>query len=245
MGSIKKRENFDYSEKYILDVLNKHFFSKNSLKYLINNLYFFNWESDYLAITKSGYLYEIEVKISKNDYKKDFEKKDKHLILENTLNNNINGIIPNYFYYAVPYGLIDISDVPNYAGLIYINNNVFPYFKIIKNAPKIVAEKTDLTKLNLADKFYYNMWTWKNKAENEYPNIINDLKNQLDEAKTDENGKKYKYTLAEANKRIDLLNDEISLKEKYIEYYNDEYNQIRSENRRLKKILTENNIKYE
>ena len=160
-------------------------------------------------------------------------------------NENTDNIIPNYFYYAVPDGLIDISEIPEYAGLIYVNNNVFPYFKIIKTAPKIINEKIDLAKLNLVDKFYYNMWTWKNKAENEYPNIINELKKQLNEEKTDENGIKYKYTLSEANKRVELLNDEISLKEKYIEYYNDEYNQIRSENRKLKKILTENNIKYE
>ena len=59
MGNKRKKDNFIYTEKYILDILNKHFFSKNSLKYLINNLYVFKWESDYLAITKSVLYYDI------------------------------------------------------------------------------------------------------------------------------------------------------------------------------------------
>ena len=90
MGRKEKNNNFEYSEKYILNVLNNHFFAKNSLKYLMNNLYVFDWESDYLAITKSGLFYEIEAKISKNDFKKDFEKKEKHLVLEHTYESNKN-----------------------------------------------------------------------------------------------------------------------------------------------------------
>lgn len=46
--------------------------------YLLENSYLFSWESDFFCIAKaSGYMYEIEVKISRSDFKADF-KKDKH-----------------------------------------------------------------------------------------------------------------------------------------------------------------------
>lgn len=46
-------------------------------KYILTNSFVFAWESDFFSVTKSGNVYEVEVKISKADYKKDFEK-DKH-----------------------------------------------------------------------------------------------------------------------------------------------------------------------
>lgn len=248
MGRIERKKDFEFTEKYILDVLNNHFFAKNSVKYLLNNLYIFKWESDYLAFTKRGLCYEIEVKISEEDFKNDFKKKDKHILLETIfnehLNNSSHNLIPNYFYYAVPKDLISVSDIPDYAGLLYINNNVFPYFETIKAAPKLLNDKINLSELNLTDKFYYNMWSWKNNAEKNYLETINKLKEQLNEEKTDNDGKKYKYTLSEANKRIDLLNNELALKENYIKFYRDDYEEIRHENRKLKKLLSDNNINY-
>ena len=75
-------DNFKFSEKFIQDALNC-FFAFNSVKYNINNLYVFDWESDKLLETKSGYIYEFEIKISRGDFKNDFKnKKDKHIILE-------------------------------------------------------------------------------------------------------------------------------------------------------------------
>lgn len=46
-------------------------------QYLLVNTYVFNWESDLFSVTKSGNVYEVEMKISKADYRKDFEK-EKH-----------------------------------------------------------------------------------------------------------------------------------------------------------------------
>ena len=73
---------FKFSESFIQRVLN-NFFAFNSVRYNINNLYVFDWESDKLLETKSGYIYEFEIKISRGDFKNDFKhKKDKHIILE-------------------------------------------------------------------------------------------------------------------------------------------------------------------
>lgn len=144
----------DYTEKFITERLSAHVLS--SPKYIIENLYVFKWESDLLLITKSGYYYEFEVKISLSDFKHDFTKQKKHKLLMKHKDSND---IPNYFYYAVPYFLAEkvVELIPEYAGLVVITKNGWP--EIIKPAPKLHSNK--IVK-NLQDKFYYN---WRNAKE--------------------------------------------------------------------------------
>lgn len=155
MGKIYKNEK--HTERSIIEVLNKNFMS--SPKYILNNLYVYSWESDFLVITKSWYAYEIEVKISVSDFKNDFKKSKKHKYISS---GNAK-FVPNYFYYAVPEGMISVDDVPPYAGLIYIKGN---RMYISKAAPKINNNKMDLKVfgMSLMDKFYYNMKTWEKRA---------------------------------------------------------------------------------
>jgi len=48
--------------------------------YPLFNTFIFDWESDFFAISKSGYSVEVEVKVSRQDFKKDFKcKTAKHL----------------------------------------------------------------------------------------------------------------------------------------------------------------------
>ena len=80
MGTLKKTE---WTEKKIQDRLRMYFMSPNTKKYEITNLYVYGWESDYLAITKSMVAYEVEIKVSRPDFKNDFKnKQDKHLLLK-------------------------------------------------------------------------------------------------------------------------------------------------------------------
>lgn len=182
MGTLRKTE---WSEKLIQNILKLHFFSPNYKKYEITNLYVYGWESDYLAITKSMMAHEVEIKISKEDFKNDFKhKQDKHLLFEH-LNGGETGLLgrfsgesPNYFYYAVPYGLIDKEDIPDYAGLIYVK----PYgIEIVKDAKKLTEDKFDGDKLGITDKFYFNMENWKNKYESvrDSADEIKELKKQI------------------------------------------------------------------
>lgn len=154
--------------------------------HILQNGYFFNWESDVFGLMASGYSTEIEVKISKSDFKADFIKKEKHFLLKNHKNkHNVSSrderggfwiynddgklvkndfeaclirfcktyeSIPNRFYYACPDGLISIEDVPDYAGLIYINEKSDPI--VIKKAPLLHKNKKDWTK-KLLDKYFY------------------------------------------------------------------------------------------
>ena len=162
MGSLKKT---GWTEKKIQDMLRLYFLSSSTKKYDVANLFIYGWESDYLAITKSMMAYEVEIKISRADFKNDLKKKtDKHLLLEGgeMLGRfNKESGMPNYFYYAVPDGLVQPDEIPDYAGLIYVKYGV----TIVKEAKKLTDEKFDPDKMKLTDKFYYNMWNWKDKFE--------------------------------------------------------------------------------
>ena len=57
--------------EYILDRLYVHY---SANKYLIDGVYLFGWESDFLSMSGSGYLVEVEIKTSYSDYVRDFKK---------------------------------------------------------------------------------------------------------------------------------------------------------------------------
>jgi hypothetical protein len=60
----------------VAEIQKRLYFQYNSANYHASNAYIFNhdWESDHFCISKTGYAYEFEIKVSKNDFKKDFEK---------------------------------------------------------------------------------------------------------------------------------------------------------------------------
>ena len=201
MGVMKQQQGMkkeQLTEQSIQQRLN-HFFA--SYKYKADGLYVFSWESDKLIWTKSGYIYEFEIKISRSDFKNDFKhKKEKHIVLASTIARDkakeiqmslfeqkeqenmhwsremlerrygdidamVNGKrMPNYFYYAVPTGMLEPDEVPPYAGLIYIDSEyryVKQSYRIVKEAPQLHKTKYTDAELNLGEKFYYNMQTWK------------------------------------------------------------------------------------
>jgi hypothetical protein len=153
------------------------------------------------------------VKISKSDFKADFKKEKKHLLLETKYNGKSltdNDLCPHYFFYAVPEGLIDVSEVPEYAGLVYATT-YYPYVKWVKKPPLLHKEKYDDTTLNLQEKFYYNMINWKRKALKEFPNQISQMKRLLKENKKDEDGNQYPYTLAEYKNLLKMKEEEVDI----------------------------------
>ncbi len=72
------------------------------------------FESDLIRITKSGLVYEYEIKCSRSDFYADFKKHRKHLLLKQAKTK------VNYFYFICPYGIIPLEDVEAPYGLIYI-----------------------------------------------------------------------------------------------------------------------------
>lgn len=167
------------TEKLIQKALFNKFYSH---EYKFVNVYYFENESDWLSFLPNGFCYEVEVKISRSDFKADF-KKNKHIIHESngkkyytekgslvkssnpdwdfcrnfpelvecrdytdpysfrynkrqmlTLYYSAmssvnfrefkNEKLPNKFFYAVPKGLISKDEVPDYAGLLYVDENL-------------------------------------------------------------------------------------------------------------------------
>jgi hypothetical protein len=188
-----------HSEKSIQKLLESRFDISN-IKFVVSNLYLFrhNWESDFLVVQRnSGYCYEIEIKISRADFLNDSKKVDKHSILKDgtylvkkykyrwdkELNKSVSEhnfvptewkFRPNKFYYCVPEGLIKPEEVPEYAGLMYVNE-----FGVttVKEPKFIHKEKLSLEK-PLCDKFYYY---WRNEKNNNVSLIkeITKFKNEI------------------------------------------------------------------
>lgn len=105
-----------------------------------NISFFFHGEADVLSLNKNKYLSEFEVKISKSDFKADSKKARKWQLF----NNKIESLIPNYFWYVCTDKLIKVSEIPVYAGLIYVVDGVL---EIIKKPQLLHKKKADTEKV--------------------------------------------------------------------------------------------------
>lgn len=110
-------------------------------------------ECDLLIIRKSGYLVEIEIKISRADLKKDLKKWHKH-----------NDKRVKQLYFAIPgYMEKDIDLIPSRAGIIIIRKNKFPYVDILrKPMTNVLAKKLDFKQqLSIARLGVLRFWNLK------------------------------------------------------------------------------------
>ena len=123
--------------------------------YRLSNIYIFGSESDFFAISKSGYVVEVEVKISRSDFKNDFKKttsngKNKHEYLSSD-----STFKPNQFYFAVPSGLIKPNEIPKEYGLIYYSGFSAQIVKRSKYLHKEKLMNNIVFVKRLLSKFYW------------------------------------------------------------------------------------------
>ena len=203
MGTINRNKIYEeLKEGDIQKILEQQYMS--SSKYVLYNLYVFNWESDFLLYTHGGYWHEVEIKITLADFKKDFNKTEKHFILQNgyriAKNNKfieqgidvleyreekIKMLRPNYFSYCIPITLKDkvLALIPEYAGLYVIVRG--KRLDCIK-APKCIhRKKINGNDLNLTDKFYYNYRNYQNQWLSGTAETIKKLKYQINSLKAE------------------------------------------------------------
>jgi len=153
-SSIKKIKRNNTESKNIEAALAMNLYEKNHSPITTHFTGHGLSECDVISISKSNFIYEYEVKISRSDFKADFKKEKHKLMLEkaSVIDSNINDVwyyTPNYFYFVVPLNLVSIDEIPEYAGLIYINELLG--FETIKKAPllhKIKATDTFIRKLS-------------------------------------------------------------------------------------------------
>jgi hypothetical protein len=125
--------------KQIESALGKERVLANDLLVCANVNYVFVGQCDLIAVNRRKVVTEYEIKISRQDFFRD-AKKARHFFYENpTLKPDK---VPNHFYYVVPIGLIEVEEVPDWAGLIYVNEQLVTYSK--KKGPMITKHKHDI-----------------------------------------------------------------------------------------------------
>ena len=99
--------------------------------HVVSNVHLLEFESDFMYVSLNGYMHEIEVKVSRSDFRADFKKQgvryDRVTNLKNTVEKHV--IIPQgltglkHFSFAVPEGLVTKEEIPEYAGLCYVTKS--------------------------------------------------------------------------------------------------------------------------
>lgn len=157
MGTLGKRDA--PKEAFTEESVQRYLYQRKPLLsnplYEALNMFLYGWESDYLAISRNGYVYEAEIKISRSDFHADL-KKPKHALFANPSSEPV----PNYFYYICPDGVIteeDLVDVP-YAGLVYVQPG--GWFNHVTGATRLHEGKCPFGDAALAEKFHFGMWNF-------------------------------------------------------------------------------------
>lgn len=101
--------------KEIISAIGKMQVLKNHTPVMANVSTIFMWECDVFSVSRDGYTYEFEVKISRSDFLRDKKKKKwtkaYSILPEKT---------PNYMSYACPEGLIKLEEIDEFVGLYYL-----------------------------------------------------------------------------------------------------------------------------
>lgn len=112
------------------------------------------WECDMIKVTKAGFFTEYEIKVSRADFKKDFNKRRrvhfppeagsakwrseerlKHEDYASTAEISKGVPKPKFFYFVTPKGLVKLDEVPEHAGLMEFGETGWP--EIVKKAPQL------------------------------------------------------------------------------------------------------------
>ncbi len=113
--------------------------------YLMPNVYPNNWsECDILRITKNGYMYEYEIKLSVADFKNDktktiYRASKGHMSKYVLLEDKAYTTKPNYFVYLTYQELGEqlLPLIPQFAGLLTFTTTPFYKWQWLKKAPKL------------------------------------------------------------------------------------------------------------
>lgn len=166
---IKNKQIERLNENWIQKTLLHSLDDNNSImipNIFLNLRYFQDFEMDLMKYrVYSRFIIEYEIKCSKADFKKDFDKgkrsyKKHELIRDKKLANR--------FFYVVPESIKDI-EVPEYAGLIYVSHKTckknnyssagtYIHTNLVKDAPLIHKEKFDIKDILIMKLYnkYYN-----------------------------------------------------------------------------------------
>lgn len=131
------------------------------------NAFIKRFESDFITITKAGYMHEIEIKVDRSDFKadfakvlrrynhkiKDYEESDKHEMIK----SGLYGL--KTFSFATPVGLLHPAAIPDYCGFYEVMESGF--VNTVKKPPVLDnPRKMDEKETQKLHNFY--KWRWRN-----------------------------------------------------------------------------------
>lgn len=127
-------------------------------RFIAPNVQMVHNEWDLIAIRGSGFVDEIEIKLSRADFKRDFHKTEKWYLKKHERLAQGEGL-QNYFSFLIPESLQpSIMDLlPEHAGLyIYKSGHAHEYIP----APRLHSKKrlTDKLRIQLGGKIMYRYW---------------------------------------------------------------------------------------
>ena len=104
-------------------------FDLRNHRFNCKNIYLYDsFEADVVSVDRHDRVHEVEIKMSRSDFLADFKKEGKH-------HKTSNGYMANFFYFACPAGLVDKEDIPEYAGLIWVDDRLRAWIR--KPAPEL------------------------------------------------------------------------------------------------------------
>ncbi len=166
-----------YTEKFIQARLWDHYYQ--TCPYMLMNMYFFSEENenDMILFFENGLCWELEIKTKHFDFMDDFEKVTKHEKLKKGEG------CANKFFYAAPFDLIKVEELPPYAGLIEISEEKI---RIKKGAPLLHRNLWNPALRH--DRIYKKLRTYINEDMNK---VLEDFETKR---KNKSSYKKKKYT---------------------------------------------------
>jgi len=128
------------------------------------------FECDFLAVTKAGYAREFEIKTSHADFVKDFEKKatrrrhGRWLARAELKHDRLasGDCIPNYYWFVCPPNVIELEELPEYAGLMYavVDKHNRVHLNVEKKALRLHKNKLDPWILaHIQRSFFFRYWS--------------------------------------------------------------------------------------
>lgn len=140
--------------------------------FILPNYTPFRWfECDLFNVTKAGFFHEFEIKLTRSDFRADAEKADRPvfngpLITKHSRLAAADPKGPCIFWFVTPRDLVQPSELPPWAGLIYIWRYPRPNgwhrlgIEIKKKAPRLHKQKLDPDTLKSAQASCY--WRFHN-----------------------------------------------------------------------------------
>ena len=111
---------------------------------ILTNHFHTDWEADILIIDKKGFSHEIEIKLSKADFKNDFkksytnEKTGEKFLKHDKISSG--DYVCNHFSFLFAMGMVDSTEIPEHCGIIEFYHNPDSWeteFFVIREPKKI------------------------------------------------------------------------------------------------------------